>query len=155
MLAAICALGLFAACEKEQAGDGSDGTYAVTVGDVTVELGKKAEPVLEALGAPQSKQSTGNCGGLGESVRYEYPEFVMVVVDYEDGDKIIDQLELKNDGAETAGGIYIGSAEADVRAKYGEPDGENGRAITYENEEMLLQFGISDGVVSAIVLRCK
>lgn len=153
-LVAVFTLGVFVACDKGQ-GDGDDGIFAIECGETIVKLGGKAEGVLEALGKPISSQPTGNCGGLGESTRYEYPAFVLGVVDYEDGDVIIDTIELKNDGAETSKGIYIGSSEADVRAKYGEPDSENGRSLVYENEDMLLEFGINDGAVSSIVLRCK
>ena len=64
-------------------------------------------------------------------------------------------VELKNDGAETARGITIGSSEADVRAKYGEPDENNDRSLVYVNGDKRLEIGITDGAVSSIVLKCK
>ena len=153
VLVALMALSFFVACDKDNGGADS-GIYAIKVGGVTVELGKKADDTLEALGAPLSKQPTGNCGGRGESVEYRYSAFVMGVVDYEDGDSIIDYVELKNDGAETSKGIYIGSSEADVREKYGEPSNVTGGALQYENNDMTLAFGISNGVVVSITMRC-
>jgi hypothetical protein len=161
-LAAVLALGIFAACDKEQDG-GSDNdsegetkvnVYAIKAGDVTVELGKKADATVKKLGTPVNQQNTGNCGGLGETIRYEYGSFVLVVVDYEDGDMIIDQIELKNDGAETSKGIYIGSSEADVKSKYGEPDEKQGSAYVYEDNGKRLEIGITDGSVSSIVFLC-
>lgn len=160
VLAAVFALSLFAACDKGQdGGTDSEGEtkaniYAIKAGSVTVELGKKADSTLEKLGEPVNQQNTGNCGGLGETIRYEYSSFVLVVVDYEDGDKIIDQIELKNDGAETSKGIYIGSSETDVKSKYGDPDGKQGSAYVYEDGDKRLEVGITDGKVSSIVFRC-
>lgn len=150
-LVLIFSLGLLVACGAQT----EDDIFAVKYGDTTVRLGDKAESTLDALGKPVSSQSTGNCGGLGESVRHEYASLVLGVVDYEDGDTVVDNIELKNDSAETAKGIYIGSSEADVRSKYGDPDSSNGRSLRYESDDMLLEFGITDGTVSSIVLRCK
>ena len=155
-LCAVFALGILCACENEPVDKvQNEDIYAIKAGAVTVELGKKADSTLDKLGEPMSEQNTGNCGGLGETVRYEYSSFVMVVVDYEDGGKIIDQITLKNDGAETSKGIYIGSSEAAVREKYGEPDGVSGKTLKYESDDKLLEFGITDGAVSSIVFRCK
>ena len=155
-LCAVFALGILCACENEPVDKvQNEDIYAIKAGAVNVELGKKADGTLGKLGEPMSEQNTGNCGGLGETIRYEYSSFVMVVVDYEDGGKIIDQITLKNDGAETSKGIYIGSSEAAVREKYGEPDGVSGKTLKYESDDMLLEFGITDGAVSSIVFRCK
>ncbi|MBQ8849610.1 MAG: hypothetical protein IJ011_04685 [Clostridia bacterium] len=156
-LAAMLTLCVFVACDNSS-GDGEDeakaGVYAIEYNGTKVELGKKADSALSALGEPISAQNTGNCGGLGETIRYDYSAFVMVVVDYEDGDKIIDQIELKNDGAETSKGIYIGSSEADVKSAYGDADSTSGSALVYEDNGKHLEIGITDGAVSSIVLRC-
>lgn len=152
-LIAVAAVGAFASCKGN--GENNDNIFAVKVGDVTVELGKNADGVLEKLGTPVHQQNTGNCGGLGETVRYEYPSFVMVIVDYEDGDKIIDQIELKNDGVETSKGIYIGASESAVKEAYGEPDENKGRALVYTEGNRILEIGMIDGAVISIVLKCK
>lgn len=152
-LVLIFSLGVFVACGGTQTEEND--VFAVRCDDTIIRLGDNAELTLDALGKFLSSQPTGNCGGLGESVRYEYPSLVLGVVDYEEGDTVVDNIELKNDSAETAKGIYIGSTEADVRAKYGEPDSENGRSLRYESDDMLIEFGITDGTVGSIVLRCK
>ena len=159
-LVAVLTLGVLFACDKGGDSEDTDGgetkesIYAVRYNGTTVTLGKKADATLSKLGEPMSEQNTGNCGGLGETVRYDYSSLVIVVVDYEDGDKIIDQIELKNDGAETSKGIYIGSSEADVKAAYGDADGNVGSALVYKEKGKQLQIGITDGVVSTIVLKC-
>ena len=152
-LIAVLTFGALASCKTNE--ENKDNIFAVKVGDVTVELGENADDVLDQLGAPTLKQNTGNCGGLGETVRYEYHSFVMVVVDYEDGDKVVDQIELKNDGAEASKGIYIGATEAAVKEAYGEPHENKGRAFVYTEGDKILEIGITDGVVSSIVLKCK
>ena len=158
-LVAILSLGMLVSCNGENGGDteteSKTNIYAVKSGNVTIELGKKADTVLAKLGEAVSEQNTGNCGGLGETIRYDYSSAVIVVVDYEDGDKIIDQIELKNDGAETSMGIYIGSSESSVKAKYGEPDEKVGSALVYTDGDKRLEIGITDGSVASIVLRCK
>lgn len=150
-LVLLFALGIFAACEKKE----TDDRFAIKADGVTVILGAEADSAIEALGTPLSSEPTGNCGGLGETFRYDYPTFFMSIVDYVDGDRIIDAIELKNDGAETARGITIGSSEADVLAKYGEPDENNDRSLVYVNSDKRLEIGITDGAVSSIVLKCK
>ena len=159
-LSAIMLLSLFVACDggdgkgEETGGEQSENIFAVKYNGTTVTLGKKADSVLSKLGAPVSEQNTGNCGGLGETIRYDYSSVVLVVVDYEDGDKIVDQIELKNDGAETSKGIYIGSSEASVKTAYGEASSTSGSALVYEKDGKRLEIGITDGAVSSIVLRC-
>ena len=158
LLTLVLAIGIFVSCDNAQSdGDGEEETkvseFAIKANGVTVELGKKADSTLKKLGEPTSKQNTGNCGGLGETVRYDYSSFVLVVVEYVDGDNVIDQIELRNDGAETTKGIYIGSAEADVKAKYGEADETVGGTLVYKDGDRRLEIGISDGEVSTIVLR--
>ena len=159
-LALVLTLGIFVACDNAQSDGGETeeakvSELAIKANGVTVELGKKADSAIKKLGEPVSKQNTGNCGGLGETTRYDYPSFIMVVVDYEDGGKIIDQIELRNDGAETVGGIYIGSSEADVKAKYGDADETVGGTLIYKDGNKRLEIGISGGEVITIVLRCE
>ena len=128
-------------------------SYAAKYNGQTVKLGKKADTVLDKLGAPVSELNTGNCGGLGETTRYDYNDITLVVVDYENGDALIDQIVLNTDSAETAEGIYIGCSEADVIEAYGEGT-LTGKTRVYREGEKELAIGIEDGIVSSIVYRC-
>ena len=95
-------LGVLASCAEkgndggEDAGDGKKAQYSIKYNGETVSLGADAKKVVAKIGEPASKQSTGNCGGLGETVRYDYSSFVMVVVEYDSGAKV-DQIEIRND----------------------------------------------------------
>ena len=157
MLCLVLLLGVSACAASEvestDAEDDAKNVYAVKYNGTTVELGKKADSVLKKLGEPVSQLNTGNCGGLGETVRYDYSSLVVVVVDYEDGDALVDKIELKTDAAETAHGIYIGASEEDVIAAYGEGEVIGGSRV-YRKNDKELAFGIENGKVSTIVLRC-
>ena len=148
-------LGVFVACDGGNSDKNADSDiFQIKYNGTAVELGAKADTALSKLGEPASKQNTGNCGGLGETTRYDYSAFYMVVVDYEDGGKTVDRIELKNDAVETSKGIYIGSSEADVKSAYGEADSTTKSTLIYKGEGKELAIGITDGKVSSIVFRC-
>lgn len=158
ILAMLClagVLGGFASCDNAGAdkNDGAD-IFEIKYNGETLELGAKADAALSKLGAPVSKQNTGNCGGLGETTRYDYSAFWLVVVDYENGDKTIDRIEFKNDAVETSKGIYIGSSESSVKEAYGEADSTVKSTLIYKGKNKELAIGITDGAVSSIVFRC-
>ena len=139
--------GVLASCGDQSDGQDSGDTeqggkelYAVSYNGETVALGGDAKKVTAKIGEPASKQSTGNCGGLGETVRYDYSSFIMVVVEYESGAKI-DQIEIRNDLVETAGGITIGSSESAVRSAYGEPNEVKGTTLIYKSDSCKYRFG--------------
>ena len=106
------ALGAFAACtqKENEVDNGEEDMFVIKYNGETVALDGDAKKVVAKIGEPVSKQSTGNCGGLGETVRYDYSSFIMIVVEYESGARV-DQIEIKNDLVSTAGGITIGSSE--------------------------------------------
>lgn len=150
---AVCcllALGIMG-CQNND--NGEKNIFAVEYNGVTVKLGAKADSVLEKLGEPNDKQSSGNCGGLGETYIYSYPAFELTVVDYEDGDKIIDKIELTTDSAETADGIYIGAEKSAVTEAYGDGEESNG-ALVYEEGDKKMAVGIKNGKVSYIIMYC-
>ena len=106
------------------------------------------------IGEPASKQPTGNCGGLGETVRYDYSSFIMVVVEYDSGAKI-DRIEIRNDLVEAVGGITIGSSESAVKAAYGEPDEVKGTTLVYKSGKNRMNVGIEDGYVSFLTMKVE
>ncbi len=154
LLCLVMTMGIFTACTEDGKKEEQEDIFAVEYNGETVKLGDEADKVLSKLGEPRSKQNTGNCGGLGETTRYDYSAFWLVVVDYEGKDSIIDTIELKNDAAETSKGIYIGSSESDVKEAYGEADETQGRALMYKSGDKQLAIGITDGKVSSITMRC-
>ena len=139
--------------DATEVGESGGISYSAKYNGQTVRLGKKADSVLDKLGEPVSELNTGNCGGLGETTRYDYKDITLVVVDYENGDELIDQIVLNTDGAETAEGIYIGSSEADVIKAYGEGT-LTGKTRIYREDGKELAIGIENGTVSSIVYRC-
>lgn len=157
-MALLCALGVLgslASCDNGNADKNDEADiFEIKYNGESVELGAEADSALSKLGEPASKQNTGNCGGLGETVRYDYSAFWLVVVDYEDGDRIIDRIEFKNDAVETSKGIYIGSSESDVKEAYGEADSVVKSTLVYKGKNKELAIGITDGAVSSIVFRC-
>ena len=148
------ALGALVACtQKENETDnGEEDMFVIKYNGVTVALDADAEKALAKIGEPASKQSTGNCGGLGETVRYDYSSFIMIVVEYESGAKV-DQIEIKNDLVSTTGGVTIGSSESSVKNTYGEPDEVKGSALVYKSGSKVMYVGIEDGYVSTLTLR--
>ena len=127
--------------------------FAVEYNGQTITLGEKADGVLRALGEPESEQNSGNCGGLGETIVYDYPALKLTVVDYEDGDAIIDKIELKTDTAETVDGIYIGADEDKVVKAYGDGESSNG-ALVYSDDGKEMAIGIKNGKVTYIIMFC-
>ena len=133
--------------------DTEKGPYSVVIKGTEVELGAKADSVMSALGEPEISQNTGNCGGLGETTIYYYDGFSITVVDYEDGDALIDKINVIDDRVETSKGIYIGSDKSDVIEAYGDATEENVGALIYRNSDKETTFGIKDGVVVSISMK--
>lgn len=161
ILCLMLALSVIGCNEKDTDNGGDDDDngaetveiYALKYKGTTITLGKKADSVLKKLGDPISSQNTGNCGGMGETVRYEYSALSVVVVEYEDGDAVIDALIVKNDAVTTTKGIMIGSEKAEVIEAYGEADKNTDTLVSYSKGGKTLAFGIENGVVSKIELR--
>ena len=139
-------------------GNGNDGgsdaakdIFYVTVNGVKVELGADAADVFGALGEAISVKSVGNCGGLGEQIKYTYPSIVIYTLKA-DGKETVDQIDLLDDLVTTSAGIYIGSAASDVEASYGTPAKQTDSSIQYKEGNCYLAFGISEGAISSITL---
>ena len=78
-MALLCALGVLgslASCDNGNADKNDEADiFEIKYNGETLELGAKADSALSKLGAPVSKQNTGNCGGLGETTRYDYSAY--------------------------------------------------------------------------------
>lgn len=146
----------FAACTQKEAGNEKDteNFYAIRYNGTEIALDADAKSVVKKIGEPKSKLSTGNCGGQGETVRYDYSSFIMVVVEYKSGAKI-DQIEIRNDLISTVGGVTIGSSEASVKAAYGEPDEVRSSTLIYKKGNQRINVGIEDGCVSFLTMKVE
>ena len=152
----LCALlcTCFVSCNSNGDNGGSDTAkdiFAVNVNGVKVELGADAEGVLGALGEATSTKSVGNCGGLGEQIKYTYPSIVIYTLKA-DGKETIDQIDLLDDLVATSAGIYIGSTASDVESAYGTPAKKSDSTIQYKEGNCYLAFGISGGEVTSVTL---
>ena len=129
------------------------GPFNVVSNGTTVELGAKADDALDKLGEANAVQSAGNCGGLGETTLYFYDGFNIAVVDYEDGDAVIDKINITDDRVETSEGIYIGSDKDDVIEAYGEPTESKVGALIYKTGNRETVFGVLNNKVATITMR--
>lgn len=141
------------ACQKEEPKE-EGSAFAVTLGEVTVALGRPAEPILSALGAPKSQSEVFDCGEGNSRIRYRYDSLTVYTMK-SDGKEVVDQVELMDDLAQTSRGICIGDDEAKVREAYGNPTSDKNGVITYSKSSMQLLFEIENGKVSAIGLLRK
>ena len=113
--------------KPKNGGDAAVGHY-IEYNGTKIELGKKADSVIDALGEANAVNEIGDCGGLGAQVRYDYSSFLLYVLESDSGN-IIDQITLKDDLVETDKGICIGDEESAVRTAYGEPDKTQGARL--------------------------
>ena len=149
---------LFASsCDKEEQEDQNNGQtvanpFYITYRDVKIELDKKAEGVLDKLGAPKSTDNLGDCGGIGVQMKYTYADITVNTLKEEKGE-MIHKISFITDIAQTNRGISIGSDEADVRSEYGTPSSEENGKLIYKMSDLELEFTVKDGSVSAINYR--
>ena len=158
IIAIVCSVSLLAACNSgnDNKDDGkndgkNDGAvaYYVNYNGTKIELGKKADSVLSALGTPKAKDSLGDCGGFGLQTRYTYNDIVVYTVKNDSGETI-DQITFSNDTPETPKGICIGDSSESVISAYGEPTAKNDTKIEYQKDSLVLKFGIENGEVKSI-----
>ena len=154
IVAMVCSISLLAACNSsdDNKDEGkSDGAvaYYVNYNGTKIELGKKADSVLSALGTPKAKDSLGDCGGFGLQTRYTYNDIVVYTVKNDSGETI-DQITFSYDTPETPKGICIGDTSESVISAYGEPTAKNDTKIEYQKDSLVLKFGIENGEVKSI-----
>ena len=152
IMALLCAVSLLASCNAEtdnKDNEASKTEYYITYKGTKIELDKKADAVLSALGEAKDTASLGDCGGFGLQTRYTYDNFVLYTVKNDSGETI-DQISLSSDIVETPKGICVGDTSDDVIAAYGEPTVKNNTKIEYENGSLILKFGLENGEVKSI-----
>ena len=155
LMALICSLSAFASCNAS--GDSNDDKNAdgkiefyIIYKSTKIELDKKADNVLSALGNPKSADSLGECKGVGEQIRYTYDNLILYTIKSET-DETIDQIAFLNDLIETPRNICIGDSGNKVIEAYGTPTAKADNKIEYESGTFLLKFGLeSNGNVKSI-----
>ena len=151
-LALLMTGGILAACAREE-GDTSS-AFCVVVNGVNIELGKPAQPVLDALGMADQTDEVNDCGAGNSRMRYRYDSVVIYAMK-SDGKAVIDQIELLDDLAETSRGICLGDDEAAVREAYGTPTQDADGILGYGKDGRQIQFNVEEGKVVAIGLLRK
>ena len=68
----------------EQKGQNYSSNFSVKYKGTEIKLGTKWSDIEDKLGEPISNMPTGNCGGKGETYRYDYSALTIKVVKYTD-----------------------------------------------------------------------
>ena len=143
-------------CNDAKENDGespaSNSPFYVVYKDVKIELNKKAEGVLEALGESNHTDNLGDCGGIGVQMKYTYSDIAVNTLKEKNGE-VIHKISFESDLVSTPKGISIGSSESDVRTAYGNPTSEEGGKLIYKSGDLELEFAVKDGSVSAVNYR--
>ena len=148
-IALLCAFGLVA-CKDKAAETGSGVAFYVEYNGTKIELGAKADKIIESLGEPQSVREIGDCGGLGAQVKYSYPSFYVYVLESDAKGNIIDQITFRDDVVTTPEGVYIGMSAEQAKQKLGEPSAQSDTALEYQKDSFLLRLVIKGGAVEQI-----
>lgn len=133
---------LLAACGAKEAPE----HFSFWAGETEVRLDAPAEPILDALGAPESSGGTPSCAFPGMEMTYVYPGFCLRTYPGTDGERVLG-FWFTDESRETPEGIRIGSTQQEAEQVYGA--GENGRLVLRRGEEKLTLLFI-DGRVSSI-----
>lgn len=124
--------------------------YSFTINGVDVAMHAEFAPLAEKIGAEDSYFESESCAFQGMDKVYTYGSVVVTTYPV-DGVDYVYTIELKDDTVETAEGVYIGAAKADVTAAYGEAAQDTGTALVYEKGESTLSFMLDGDTVSSIV----
>lgn len=118
--------------------------------NVKVKMNDEADPIVSALGEPNSTYEAPSCAFQGNDYYYDYGSFQVSA--YEDnGTRRISAVILKDDLVTTAEGISIGSTDAEALAAFGESArSANGNYIVSAGSTTLTVI-ITDSAVSSIL----
>ena len=150
LVLALCVVAGFGACSANDANEeqtsedtdkssGASSIFAVEYRDAVIELGAKADSILAKLGEPKSKQFVASCGeNVGDQWMYDFGSVILYTVKGEKNETV-DAVVLRDDSAETVGGISIGSTVAEMTEKYGEAT-VDGAKRRYQKDGKTLEF---------------
>lgn len=122
--------------------DGLSGTVSMTA-DID------SEPVIKALGEPESYFEAPSCAFQGIDKIYTYAHFEINT--YQEGGKDkISMILFKDDLVSTTEGIYIGMTKEDMERAYGTDYEMINASCIYKKDNMKLVFILTDGTISYI-----
>ena len=157
MLLALCACGdngnngnTTTTATTQPADDGKALGYTFTYNGKQFGLNMKMTDVIALIGQPTKSNTSDSCAFAGKDTVYYYSDDIRITTSDDRGYEWIYEITLTNDLVETEEGICIGSAAAEVTAKYGTPEGSSDALLTYTKDGAKLMFVITDGVVTAI-----
>ena len=137
---------LLTACSPEAA---AEAPFRFVHNEVILTPGASAEPVLEALGQPNSYTEEASCAFDGLDKTYVYSGFSFTT--YPDNDKdYIHTIWFTDDSTVTEEGIYIGSSQKAVDAAYGAESWNGVNAYILTRENVRLTILLTDSFVSSI-----
>lgn len=148
----IIALALVLLCACTPTPQNEPRTLSLRFRGVDLTVGAKADGIIARLGDDYTVTEAESCAGVGVDRMYTYPSVRLYVFAPEGGEAVISSVSYTDDGVQTADGLHIGSASADVIATMGQPDDENDVRLVYRCADEALTFGLRDGVVVSIVL---
>ncbi len=123
--------------------------YVFEAKGVKVTLNAEADAIIKALGDDYSYFESESCAFKGLDKEYNYGSFVVLTYPVDGVDYIL-SVQLMDDTVETAEGIAIGTAKADVSAKLGTPAEETPKAFIYESGKTSLTVVFEDDSVTSI-----
>ncbi len=135
--------------DKSDKDDGAVKLY-IEYNGTKIQLGAKADSIIEALGEPQSKTEIGDCGGLGAQVKYTYPSIEVYVLESKTDGNIIDQITFRDDVVSTPEGVCIGATVAEAKQALGKPTSETDKALLYTSGKYTLKLSFSGDMVTEI-----
>lgn len=130
-------------------GQAANTGYTFTLKGVEIAVDADLAPIVEALGEATSYFESESCAFQGLDKVWTYGGVILRSYP-EDGKDLVLSVELKDDSVSTPEGVYIGSAEADVKAAYGEPATASDTACVYTKGGSTLTFILDGGKVTGI-----
>ncbi len=135
-----------AASSAAENGGASEGTTQISfdyvANGVTLEVGKEADGMIEALGQYDKMFEAPSCAFTGTSNYYVYGGLQVVTYpdEHDQSLNLLYEVDLLDNTVATNEGIRIGNTYDDVVAKYGKPDQETAVFAMYKTEGKAVQF---------------
>ncbi len=128
--------------------EGEDPALIFQFRGTEIPMHASAAPIVTALGEPRSYTEAPSCAFEGMDKTYYYGSFYMTTYTEEGEDKVY-TVWFADDGAETAGGICIGSTKAEVEAAYPQGTWCEGQCFV-TGRHSTLHIGLENDVVVRI-----